>query len=99
MRFHLRHALLPTAAALALLFVVDRAGLDWRVADLFYDSDARVFPLRENPLLEFGLHHAAKYAVVALASGILAIAMLSLVSVRFAQWRRVLWFVIAAMAR
>jgi membrane-associated PAP2 superfamily phosphatase len=98
LRFHLRHALLPTLTTLALLYLIAQSGLDWRITDLFYDAGARVFPLREDPILEFGLHRAVKYAVVLLACGILAAAMLSLFSSRLAAWRRTLWFVVAAMA-
>jgi membrane-associated PAP2 superfamily phosphatase len=96
--FHLRHTLLPTAVTFALLGLIALSGLDWRVTELFYNAGMNAFPLRDHPFLEIGLHRVVKYAVVLFACVILAAAVWSLFRPWLAAWRRVLWYVVAAMA-
>jgi membrane-associated PAP2 superfamily phosphatase len=96
--FYARHAILPTVVALAMLALIALSGLDWRLSDLFFDAGAKVFPLRDHPFLEIGLHRIAKHVVVVFAAGMAVVAFVSLFSRRLAAWRRVLWFVVASMA-
>lgn len=89
--------LLPLVLLVMALVIVEAAGLDQALSNLFFDRSSRSFPLREHPFFEQVLHRKVKYAVVAFALAMFLLWVASLRVSRLAPWRRVFLFVWLAM--
>jgi membrane-associated PAP2 superfamily phosphatase len=95
--FYLRHLWLPLAGALFCAWLIEITRLDWHVSNRFFDPLAMRFPLRDNVFLEFGMHHVAKYVVVAFALGVAALALAAFLHPPWRRYRRVLVFLVLAL--
>jgi membrane-associated PAP2 superfamily phosphatase len=95
--FFLRH-LAPAIAAAALLLAWERAGFDSTVSGWFFDPLTRVFPLRNNLLVETIGHRLMKELVVIICCWAIALYLLSFVLSEVRPHRRVLLFLWLAMA-
>lgn len=69
----LRHALLLAGSALLLLVVFESTALDLQIEQAFFDPTSRIFPLRDQWLLEKVLHHGLKNA--AYLAGFISLAL------------------------
>jgi membrane-associated PAP2 superfamily phosphatase len=96
-RFYLLHlggALLLAAAA---LLIVEQFRIDWRVSNLFFDSELGRFPLRDDWFLEKVMHVGIKNAVVGVGVLVLIAWIFSFRLRRLAKWRPLLLFLFVAM--
>jgi membrane-associated PAP2 superfamily phosphatase len=96
-RFYIWHLLVPLAGVALLVWLIDVLRLDWVVSDWFFDPIGHEFPLRDHPFFENVLHNAVKYMVVAFALGVAGLVVASLIDHRWARYRALLVFILAAM--
>ncbi|HUL41940.1 MAG TPA: phosphatase PAP2 family protein [Burkholderiales bacterium] len=96
--FYLLHLVIPAAAASLILWVIYILGIDERITRLFFNPETRRFPLRDNWFLETVMHHWIKYAVILLGLSVLVAYVSSFWVAMLAPLRRVLVFVVLAMA-
>jgi membrane-associated PAP2 superfamily phosphatase len=88
----------PLLIAVPLLIALQGFDLDRAVTDFFYDPIGHQFPLKNNQWLTRVFHDGIKWAVVALAVGLLAGWLLSFVSTSWQPARQWLLWVFVAMA-
>ena len=96
-RFYLLHlggALLLAAAA---LLIVEQFRIDWRVSNIFFDSELGRFPLRDDWFLEKVVHVGIKNAVVGVGLLVLTGWLASFWLEWLARWRPLLLFLFVAM--
>lgn len=96
--FLLRHALLIPIVLVIAAFAAQAHGIDRYVTDLFFDKAIADFPARRLPLVELVGHRIAKSAVIALWLTLLGAAVAACWLPHLAQYRRLLWTTVAAMA-
>ncbi|MEZ5552701.1 MAG: phosphatase PAP2 family protein [Pseudomonadales bacterium] len=72
--------------------------LDRQMADLLYRLEGGAWSLRENPLLDLGLHRGGRWLVVGFGVAVLSLWLLTLCSTRFGSLRRPLGYLLASMS-
>lgn len=95
--FYLRYLIGAMLLAGATLIAIEIFALDRRLSGYFFDLASRQFPLREHWFLERVVHIGFKYAVVALALGVLLAWGASYSAGALAPYRRALLFVFLSM--
>ena len=96
--FYLWHAAVPLVVFALLILTVELTDLDRRATELFYDASIRVFPLREDWLLQTVEHVGAKRAVILLAV-LVVVAWLASHGMAFLKaFRPLLFFIFVGMA-
>lgn len=96
-RFWIAHGALPAAAFLLLMVVVEAGRLDRRVADLFFDVEARIWPLDHAWWSYTLLHETGKAALIILWIGLAAVALASRWRPGLRPWRAPVVFVCTLM--
>ena len=94
----LHRLVLAWAAFLLLMLVIDRLGLDFRLADALYDLQGDAWSLKTHPLLETWLHRGGRTLSQWMGGGVILLLLASLLLRPLRHWRRPLRYLFLAVA-
>lgn len=89
---------LAWAGFLILMLVIDRLGLDFRLADALYRLQGDDWTLKQHALLETLLHRGGRTLSQWMGGGVILLLLASLVARPLRRWRRPLLYLFLAVA-
>lgn len=94
----LRRLALAWAGFLALMLVIDRLGLDFRLADIFYRLQGEGWTLKQHVLLETWLHRGGRTLSQWMGGSVILMLLASLMARPLHRWRCPLLYLFLAVA-
>lgn len=96
-RFWMNHGLLPLAAALVVLTLLEQTGIDLWLADRWFALEGGQWSWRNHWITYDLIHHHGKQLIIGIAISAIALLLLGLRFEALAHWRRPLAYLLVCM--